>query len=157
MAAHFIHHQVRTSGHGPQRVGREEEGQRPAQQEADDAIEAGDRDPTVQQLSHRHVGEGQHQRIGHEGEKEGRRSHNRRGNCDLFGNGLGGIAHRIQLCQQCPGFLPRARHLTDAGRVVGNGAIGIHGNVVAGVRKHTNAYHGHTVEHVDQGLAVKDK
>ncbi len=40
LAANLVHHQVRTTGHGPQRVGREEEGQRPTQQEADGAVEA---------------------------------------------------------------------------------------------------------------------
>ena len=78
---------------------------------------------------------------------------------EALGDGLGGVAHRVEAHHDPLGLaLELARHLGDAGRVVGDGAEGVLGDDDTGGGQHAHAGEGHQVEgELDVAVAHPDR
>ncbi len=136
--AHFFDDQRRGALHRPQQHRAKEERQRPADEQADEHQRVGDVEPLAQKARRLDVRP-----------KQAHGGDDGRGDGDAFGDGLGGVADRVQHSQ---GFLAFwagelfLAYLGDPLGVVRDGAKGVHGQVVAGMGEHPNAGHGHRVQ-----------
>ena len=99
-----------------------------------------------------------HQRhVGEERAEQGHRRDDRGADRHALGDGLGRVAHRVEVRHDLAGLLIQPRHFPDAIRVVRDGAEGVHGHVVARQGEHPDTRHGHAVEHVRDILAPVDE
>ena len=91
------------------------------------------------------------------GEQRDRRD-DRGADGEALGDGLGGVAHRVEAHHDPLGLaLELARHLGDAGRVVGDRAEGVLGDDDAGGGEHAHAGEGDHVEgELDVAVAEPD-
>ena len=112
---------------------REQERHRAADQEPDQDVGLVDPDPVEDEA-------GAAQRLLERTEQR-RGGQDRGGDGHALGDGLGGVAHRVQAAQDLRGpALELAGHLRDALRVVRDGAVRVHGD-----------HHAHRGEHAHAG------
>ena len=65
---------------------------------------------------------------------------------EALADGRGGVAHGVELVGARPHFLAQAGHLADAAGVVGDGTVGVDGQLDAGGREHAQGRDGDAVE-----------
>ncbi len=143
LAADFIHHLPRSTADGANCQRGEHPRQRPAQQHTDEDERRRHADAIGQRLrvNQRHVGD--------ERTEERHGGDDRRADGDPLGDGLGRVAHRVQVGHDFAGFWLQSGHFADAVGVVRDRPERVHGHVVARQRQHADAGHGDAVE--DEG------
>ena len=122
---HFDNHVAGRATYGVDGHGGEQEGQHRAHEKAGHHVGVGNVD--VIDAGHAHVGG--EQREG--GERGG-------ANREAFADGGGGVAHSVEAVGAGADLLGQLAHLGDAAGVVGDRAVGVHGELDAGVGQHAD-------------------
>ena len=125
MALHLFDHVTRCSAHGLDGHRRKQEGQH----------------CTHEQTSH-HTGTGNVNGIdtchAHVRSEQCEGSQRRGANGEALADGGSGVTHRIEAIGAGAHFLRQLAHLGDAAGVIGDGSVGVHGELDAGVSQHTH-------------------
>ena len=137
LAANLFDHLHRRFTHGVHGHGREQERHHAANEES---------------THHERVGDVDHVDVGllHERGEEGECGHGGRTDGEALADGRRGVSDRVELVGDEPDPLVQLGHLGDAASVVGDGAVGVDGELNAGGREHAERCDGDAVEAGDR-------
>ncbi len=160
LAADLLDDEPGRAGDGLERQGAEQPGQGAAEEQPDEDLGVGHPDG-VHDLGHAEL-ELDPADVRDVGGEQAHGGDDRGGNGHALGDGFGRVADGVEVGHDLAGLdrlgvgLAVPGHLGDAVGVVGDGPVGVHGHVVAGVAEHADADHGHAVEDVERpGRAVE--